>query len=237
MSVGAVTSATIIANAPLADEALAGTVRFPQCSFGVHLNLSEFSPLSPSPGLQPLLNDRGEFDGDAVRTVRITQKIQRAVYEEWLAQIQRVAASGTNPSHLDSHHHVHTVPGLFPVLKSVQRHFGIRKVRNTKNIYGPTEAYTHGLLIRKRLWSFALRTYYRSFVAAGFTSFREFHDLSVNGELPRWFRRGFSDATIVELMVHPGNTLFANETEILASGWLGGAGVTLASYNDVSLKV
>ena len=44
-----VTSATVIANGPAFAQAAKAIAEFPECSFGVHLNLTVFPPLRPSP--------------------------------------------------------------------------------------------------------------------------------------------------------------------------------------------
>ena len=41
------------------------------------------------------------------------------IYEEFCAQIDKVIESGIKVDHLDSHHHVHTLPSLKPVIERV----------------------------------------------------------------------------------------------------------------------
>ncbi len=55
MDRGLVTSATVMANGPYVDEALSRVGHYPRGSFGVHLNLTEFRPLTQnaSPGSPP----------------------------------------------------------------------------------------------------------------------------------------------------------------------------------------
>src|SRR6516164_9169595 len=55
MQSGLITSATLIANAPAFEDAVRNSKRFPHCSFGVHLNLSVFPPLSRSKYLEAAL--------------------------------------------------------------------------------------------------------------------------------------------------------------------------------------
>lgn len=227
------TSATLITNAPFFDRAIERLANFPRCSFGIHLNLTEFRPLTSSPGLQPLLNPSGEFDGDAIRSITLTPLIRHAIFQEWSAQVTRLIAAGHVPSHLDSHHHVHTIPPLLPILKRVQRRFVIRRVRITKNIYGPDQPVSKSLLLRKRVWNFLLRHWYSTATTQGFTSFREFYDLVAISGLGRWLRDDKS--AVIELMTHPGNPLFQEETALLYSPWVGAGASTFqpASYSDL----
>lgn len=225
-----VTSSTLIANAPGADDALA---RMPRShgSFGVHLNLTEFRPLATTSALRAILRGDGEFDGNAIRAVRLTPPLREAIFEEWSAQVHRFMSYGRAPSHFDSHHHVHTIPKLFPVLKRLQRRFGIRRVRITKNIYGKGHSAPFPLLFRKSLWNLALRRWYPTSTTDGFTSLSEFADVAHRDELGRWVRGGSESA--IEVMVHPGNDLFADETELLQTGWLTSNGFRLLSYQDL----
>lgn len=141
MAQGCITSSTILANGPAFDNAILRIRDYPQCSIGVHLNLTEFRPLVAG-GLFPILDGEGCFAGGRIRHIPIGGQLREAIFQEWCAQIERLASLGLRPSHIDSHHHVHTIPALFPVLKRVQRRFGLRKVRITMNIYPPDSTKT-----------------------------------------------------------------------------------------------
>jgi predicted glycoside hydrolase/deacetylase ChbG (UPF0249 family) len=210
ISDGKITSSTIIANAPATGEAVAMALKENRGSFGVHLNLTQFKPLNKDPCLSPILDEEGFFRGGAIREVPITSRLRTAVFEEWSAQIQHLISLGHMPSHIDSHHHVHTVPGLFPVLKRVQRKFGIRRVRISMNIYGGGHTASRALLASKALWNMALRRYYSTVTTERFTSFEIFHKVAET--LP-------ASLSSVELMVHPGDPYLEPETELLTTPW------------------
>jgi chitin disaccharide deacetylase len=221
---GHVTSATLLMNAPAAEPAVRELRHYPRASFGVHLNITEFPPLTRHLGLTALCNKDGEFKGKAF-WVASTRQIKEAIYAEWCAQVQRACNLGVSVSHLDSHHHVHTRPELFLLLKRVQRRFGIRKVRLTRNIYD-LGSRRIGMLPIKAVWNFALRYYYRTQTTNGFTDFSTFHSR---------LQIGLSWQGTVELMCHPGNPLFEAETELIETDWL--ATLTpqarLISYNNL----
>jgi predicted glycoside hydrolase/deacetylase ChbG (UPF0249 family) len=133
-----VTSATLMMNAPETEDALVRMRSYPACSFGIHLNGTQFAPLTAHAGLGPLLNDKGEFAGNLKR-IPLTAEVREGIFAEWCAQIGRGLAAGVPFSHIDSHQFVHTVPRLFGVLKRIQKKFHIRKVRLTPNRhYFPT---------------------------------------------------------------------------------------------------
>jgi len=209
MADGKITSATILANAPAVEDAVKRVPDFQNCSFGVHLNLTQFTPLTRHPALAPLCGRDGTFAGN-VRSVRIDQGLRSAIFGEWCAQIEKLIRMGISLSHVDSHQHVHTIPVLLPVLKAVQKKFAIRKVRITKNIYGSRSVPAFSLLLQKRLWNLALRNYCRAVTAQGLTSFLEFCEVARTGAL---------GCRTVELMTHPGAANSEVETTTLRDSW------------------
>lgn len=226
MAIGRVTSATLLANGAAIADAAERSRNFPQCSFGVHLNASQWQPLTRDAGLRPILDDTGCFAGNRLREVNITGGLRTALFREWCAQVARVQAAGVRISHLDSHHHMHTVPGVFPVVKQVQRRFGIRRVRQTMNIYPPDAPARRRLLASKALWNCALRNYFATATTDGFTSLEIFHRTAAT--LGRYF-------TVVELMVHPGGEAYVAETALLTREWWRDVPfpIQVMSYNEL----
>lgn len=232
LSDGVVTSATIMANGPAFADAVATARRFPQASFGVHLNLTEFAPLTSHPGLAAILGEDGHFRRNGVAETRWSPGFHRAVVDEWSAQISRVLDAGIQVTHLDSHNHTHTIPSLFLPLKAVQKRFGIRRVRNTWSIYDRAMMVPAPLRLKKRLWTRSLRTFYRTSTTdelAGFTMF-----LRAVGEgsyAPSPWPRA------IELMVHPdaADQERCDEATALRTDWRAGLGIPsrLVPYSAV----
>jgi predicted glycoside hydrolase/deacetylase ChbG (UPF0249 family) len=215
-----VTSATLLANGPAIEAALERLRDFPQASFGVHLNATEFEPLVRETDLGPLL-DGGVFAGNRVREVRLNARLQGALLTEFRAQVDRLRSHGVAPSHIDSHHHIHTIPALLPVLRQLCRDTGIRRVRNTRNLYTPELQIPPGLHLRKRIWSAALKVY----VGARTTDL--FGDLeSFIARAPDL--RGISTA---EIMVHPGGADNADEGQTLRRTWWQGLPLDIMFIN------
>ena len=209
MSHGKIASVTILANAPYLNEALKSIRHFPQCSFGVHLNLTEFEPLTAGPGAKLLVDESGHMTRYST-SLFPTPALMEAVYEEWCAQIALLISRGVAISHIDSHNHIHTVPFVFPALKAVQKHFGIRKVRITKNIYSADQPCSPALAVKKRGYNFALRRLYPTRTTDGFSEMSTFCKEANLHRLPH---------RSVELMVHPGAPNNEAETELLYSDW------------------
>jgi chitin disaccharide deacetylase len=223
---GRLRSATIIANGPAFEAIVQPTRSFSTCSFGVHLNLTQFEPLTRGPARGLITNDAGVMSR-GIEHASVNRRRLRAAYEEWCAQIERVASAGIPISHIDSHNHVHTRPALFPVLKAVQRRYGIRTVRLSKNLYAPDQSCSRALLVKKRVYNAALRALYPTRTTDAFTEFVTFTRLAASA---------IAGCRSVELMVHPGAAYAGPETELLRSDWLSGHGrpLHLINYHELS---
>jgi len=210
MEKGLVTSASLMANAPSVEAACERIASFPNCSFGVHLNVTEFRPLKDSPGLEPLQDESGEFVKGRIRRFSVGKSVRRAIFDEYCLQIEKLQALGVNISHIDSHHYVHSNPGMFGILKKLQQRYGLRKVRISRNIYGPDDNSGLHVSALKAAYNFLLRNYYRSETTSGFTDFATFCQVAKDRKLKR---------KSIEVHVHPGATAYADETGILESDW------------------
>src|SRR5215472_1266711 len=224
---GVITSATVLANGPAVKAAAQNLHRFPECSFGVHLNLTEFEPLCPESrkDLASILDKNGCFNGNSIREVKIGTEMRAAIFREWCCQIESLIRWGLEPSHFDAHHHVHTIPRLLPVMANSRRRYNIDKVRISRNMYDDGERPGRLLLAKKRVFNSALR-------AIGFRTTRLFTDLQTFVKLcaarPPW-------TASVELMTHPGSLPSNEETYLLADDWPGKLSYkpTLVSYNSL----
>ena len=203
---GRLTSATILANGPEFDAAMRAARGLNNVSLGVHLNVTQFSPLSQDGRLKAILNPEGEFFGNRIRQVPIDAGLTRAIFAEWSMQIERILSCGIKISHIDSHHHVHTIPQLFFVLKRIQKKYGIRHVRLSMNVYPRSCSVSRLHLFKKKIWNNCLRYYYATKTTQGFTSLSAFLEICSQGNV------NFDSC---ELMTHPGNDLFSAETSQL----------------------
>jgi chitin disaccharide deacetylase len=223
----AITSATILSNGPSVRDALQHLRLFPQCSFGVHLNLTEFRPVCQGSyaDLASILDESQCFNGNSIREVRITLPMLRAIFREWSCQIENLIRLGVEPTHLDAHHHVHTIPQLLPVLVALSRRYKINKVRISRNLYDDAERPDQLLLGEKWLFNLALRT-------VGFRTTRIFTDFVTF--IKECANRPPRSAS-VELMTHPGSSPQDEETRLLGGNWTDRLSykVVLVSYKSV----
>jgi predicted glycoside hydrolase/deacetylase ChbG (UPF0249 family) len=187
-----------------------------------------FAPLSSGGDLEPVLDENGHLSRKLFKTP-ITPRLRAALLRELTLQVQRALDAGVPVSHFDSHHHVHTIPKLFPALKSLQRKFSIRKVRTTINLLPQGQQMTGLRSLKKVAFRLALRHSYSTTSPDGLGDFRDFYKLLKAGQVPR-FR-------CLELMCHPGttNSMYIDEVAALRSGWqnLLPANTTIGSYQSI----
>lgn len=128
---GLITSTTIMANGEAFDDVKSIAAYYSQISFGVHLVIDEYKSLTNSKVLEEygIVDRHGYFIKSAIKYVRIDKRLKEAVYKEWDAQISKIEEAGISLSHIDSHHHFHTIPELADIVISLAKKHGIEKIR------------------------------------------------------------------------------------------------------------
>jgi predicted glycoside hydrolase/deacetylase ChbG (UPF0249 family) len=191
LSDGTVDAASALANGDALEEAAATVTPFAD-RVGAHLVLTEGEPLTPSMrALRRFCDGDGRFRlwRGSERAFRLDREERDAVRAEWRAQIERLRGLGFRVGHLDSHHHVHTEPGLAWIAIELAGELGVERVRLARN-WGP------GLGPLNRAWKELLNRRLRHAGLAG----------------TRWFGRAEDyvheatrrqDPENFELMVHP----------------------------------
>ncbi len=129
---GVVTSASIMASGESFDHAVALCRANPTLDLGVHLTLVEERPLSRPEDVPSLVDGEGRMPPNFRAFVArwLSGRIRAAdVRRELSAQVRRVLDAGLRPTHLDSHQHVHALPGVWGVAAGLAREHGIRFLR------------------------------------------------------------------------------------------------------------
>jgi hopanoid biosynthesis associated protein HpnK len=166
---GVVTSATLMANSSCFADAIKLSASMPGLSVGCHVVLVDGRPvLAPErvPSLIPSGNEFattfGAFAKSALRKKFCPEEIEAEV----TAQIQRIQNAGVTVSHVDSHKHVHMLPGIGDAITCAAKKCGVRAIRNPFVPIKPL-AFAH-LARRPKLWTRygetkLLRGYHRQF--------------------------------------------------------------------------
>jgi predicted glycoside hydrolase/deacetylase ChbG (UPF0249 family) len=116
---GLVTSATVLATLPPQPELDAAALAS-GLGLGLHFNLTLGRPVSPAAAVASLVDAEGRFRRD----LRALEERARPdeVRRECEAQIEAFTRRfGRGPTHLDSHHHAHRVPGVMDAVVDVVR--------------------------------------------------------------------------------------------------------------------
>ncbi|AXU28994.1 TPA: chitin disaccharide deacetylase [Clostridioides difficile] len=113
---GIVRSTSMMANMPGVEHGVGLLKENKTLNCGVHMTLSCGRPL--------LSNLKTIVDKDGFFIRRITDEIIEKmdcdeIYRELCAQIDRVKGLGIDISHLDSHHHIHTLVSLKPLIEKI----------------------------------------------------------------------------------------------------------------------
>jgi chitin disaccharide deacetylase len=127
---GTVSSASMMVTTPAFAEAAEGVTRdAPRLGVGLHLNLVVGAPLANVPSLVD--PETGRFHPlDAFVRRALAGQIEPAeVRRECEAQLEMLVGAGITPTHIDSHRHVHAMPGVLPVVAAVAHAAGIAVVR------------------------------------------------------------------------------------------------------------
>jgi len=90
---------------------------------GLHLQLTNGRPTLPPADVPSLVDESGGFPA---RRAAIRRPDPSEVAREWRAQLEALRALGIEPTHLDSHHDVHLLPGVFDVYVELARAHGFR---------------------------------------------------------------------------------------------------------------
>lgn len=198
-----ISSTTIMANMDDFDGAIELYKKYGDTiSFGIHLNLTEGEPLLYSKDLIDsgvIIEKDGKyvFEGHFPYYIA-SQKVLRAVHVELSAQIRKILNAGITPTHIDSHHFVHTFPSLITLVPTLMEEAGVTKVRRMRN-YVPNrfQRFIRSMwlhLIKKR------NTQSTDFFASFTELWNNPIDVSVKS---------------IELMCHPGGRLFEDEEHFM----------------------
>ena len=127
---GILTSTTLMTTMPDAQRAVELARRNQGLGVGIHLCLTQGTPLADMD--VPLFSPRGVFPprvGQLLWRLTRDKSTLRQVRREWESQINFAVSRGLQPTHLDSHKHIHHWPPLGDIAIDLARHFNIRYIR------------------------------------------------------------------------------------------------------------
>ena len=210
---GAVTSVSLLANGAAFEDAVRGIWSLDRYRFsiGIHLNLSEGTPLSP--GLKILTGPKGHFWGkEAARRLLVcdadsdlTEEIRR----ELSAQISVLNNTGFRIDHLDGHQHVHIFPSVIRLALDAADAHAIPWIRIPEEPAMEFQTGSPSLQLLEEAQMFSRHAAAARHLLSEFrvTAIQNFRGLYMKGNLPlsSWAAslESLPDG-ITEFMVHPG---------------------------------
>ncbi len=131
---GALTSATLMANGPAFDDAVAIAHKRATLGVGCHVVLTDGIPISHPSDIPSLLGSDGKTFRpsamDFMLAVWRGQVNEDDIIREAAAQVQRLQRAGIDVTHLDTHKHTHLLSGVARPLLFVAERCGIGAIRN-----------------------------------------------------------------------------------------------------------
>jgi hopanoid biosynthesis associated protein HpnK len=127
---GIVTSASLLINMPAAEDALRVVREHPTLAVGLHVCLTSGRSVLPASEVPLLVDDTQALRHSFPSLAWLLRSRDRAAaLTQLAAEIDAQAAlavrSGVTLNHLDSHQHVHMLPGLFAIVADVARRAGV----------------------------------------------------------------------------------------------------------------
>ncbi len=128
---GIVTSASLVANGPAFEEAVALALSMPGLGVGIHLIANEYQPVLPPEMIPTLLDAQGKFYSRPQQFMRMATNpgLRSALLLEWDAQISKILKAGIQLTHIDGHGHCHAHPTAAGVVLELAQRYGIEHVR------------------------------------------------------------------------------------------------------------
>lgn len=122
---GVVTSTTMMTNMPGAAHAAALALENPGLGVGIHLVLDCGAPVNEE--VPSLTNENGFFHkmNDLVKHASLSD-----IEKEYTSQIEKFLSFGLQPTHIDSHHHLHGHEKIYPIVAKLAKKYNlpVRKV-------------------------------------------------------------------------------------------------------------
>ena len=128
---GVLTSTTLLVNAPFTEFALDEAKKYPDLGVGIHLALTYGKPLVAG------ATSFTDLDGFLKLSDYLSGNVKidlDQLYIEWKAQIEHfIRLAKKLPTHIDSHHHVHTFPQHHSVVIQLAKEYDL-PVRDSEKI-------------------------------------------------------------------------------------------------------
>lgn len=129
---GCLRSATIMPGGAAFADAVRIAKEHPELGVGIHLTMVNGNPVLPPEQIPSLVTPEGLFWPEHTTFVKkyfLGQIKMRELKMELTAQLRKVQDTGIKISHVDSHQHMHTLPGIIDFVLQLAAEAGIKAIR------------------------------------------------------------------------------------------------------------
>lgn len=221
---GAISSATIMATGKAFEHAVALSAENPDLGVGIHLTLVGECPAASLDKVSSLIDEHG-------RLPRLYPQFLRKLIQgsirldevriELEAQITKVMQAGLKPTHLDSHQHMHVVPGVIDLVIDLARQYQIHAIRIPAEpllFLGGFPATTGRFIGRGGLSILAQKARYKV-IQKGLKTTNHFYGMLAGGSMTEPYLLEVVQQLplgVTEIMMHPGQDDHAMKSQY---GW------------------
>jgi len=211
---GCITSTSLMPGGAAYAGAVDLAAKYPELGVGVHLTLvGGEKPVLDQALVPSLVDEEGRLFNDYLQFIArfIVGKVNLAeVRLELAAQLDKVFGSGLVPTHVDSHQHLHVLPGISDIVLDLAWSRGIKALRVSDEplsfiggypfapgrLIGRTALTLLATLVRRKAKrrGFSVPDFFFGMLAGG--NMKEEYLLKIIEQLP---------PGVSEIMVHPGN--------------------------------
>lgn len=213
---GILTSCTMLMTTAYFEQTVRGYVRPKALPIGIHLSLTLGKAVAPHDKVPDLIDADGNLKLAADRLVLASFKGERGdtllqqIRREFEAQLAMARDHGLQPTHADSHQHVHMNPAIFRLVEELLPRFGIDRLRCSREAF-------HGFVLgpdlpdvmrRNNLAKWALLRWRAAGLRAALATTDDFFGVLYSGAVTKRALRALLSATAparsLEICIHPG---------------------------------
>ena len=159
---------------------------------GAHLVLTEGFPLTKEiRSISFFFSGKENYKRNKYRLFFPSKRIEKLIYNEFSAQIEKIQSTNIVITHLDSHHHVHEIYGICKILLALSKKYNIPFIRISNNLEIPIK-------IHKRIY----RNFINFYLKRNSSNFTDFF-----GNQYDFVSNVKNDPSLIhkkiEVMVHP----------------------------------
>ncbi|MBI3875223.1 MAG: hopanoid biosynthesis-associated protein HpnK [Verrucomicrobia bacterium] len=133
---GILTTASLMVNGEAFDEAVALAKQTPTLGVGLHITLVVGTSTLPAAEIPGLVNTRGEFSNDPVKTgfrYFFNSTLRPQLEREIAAQFSKFRQTGLTLDHVNGHLNLHQHPRIFAILRDHAHEWGVTHMRLTSD--------------------------------------------------------------------------------------------------------